>query len=82
MRIKILDSTFTGKGNSKCKCKALTTVLLCFFLGCDDLISSVFEFAKSLNSLQLSEDEIGLFSAYVLLSAGERRKTRPMSEIH
>ncbi len=52
------------------------------FLGCDDLISSVFEFAKSLNSLQLSEDEIGLFSAYVLLSAGEGRKTRPMSEIH
>ncbi|KAI2662684.1 Nuclear receptor ROR-alpha B [Labeo rohita] len=38
-------------------------------LGCDDLISSVFEFAKSLNSLQLSEDEIGLFSAYVLMSA-------------
>uniref|UniRef100_A0A671NVE9 Nuclear receptor ROR-alpha-like n=1 Tax=Sinocyclocheilus anshuiensis TaxID=1608454 RepID=A0A671NVE9_9TELE len=49
-------------------------------LGCDDLISSVFEFAKSLNSLQLSEDEIGLFSAYVLMSAGEGRKTRPMSE--
>lgn len=50
------------------------------FLGCDDLISSVFEFAKSLNSLQLSEDEIGLFSAFVLMSAGEGRKTRPMSE--
>lgn len=48
----------------------------CFyaFLGCDDLISSVFEFAKSLNSLQLSEDEIGLFSAYVLMSAGEGTK--------
>ncbi|XP_051505432.1 nuclear receptor ROR-alpha B-like isoform X2 [Myxocyprinus asiaticus] len=48
-------------------------------LGCDDLISSVFEFAKSLNSLQLSEDEIGLFSAYVLMSADRcwlQEKTR------
>lgn len=54
----------------------------CFyaFLGCDDLISSVFEFAKSLNSLQLSEDEIGLFSSYVLMSAGEGRKVKAMSE--
>lgn len=54
----------------------------CFyaFLGCDDLTSSVFEFAKSLNSLQLSEDEIGLFSAYVLMSAGEGRKIKAMSE--
>ncbi|XP_051950364.1 nuclear receptor ROR-alpha B-like isoform X2 [Xyrauchen texanus] len=48
-------------------------------LGCDDLISSVFEFAKSLNTLQLSEDEIGLFSAYVLMSADRfwlQEKTR------
>lgn len=45
---------------------------MCVFSGCDDLISSVFEFAKSLSSLQLTEDEIGLFSAYVLMSAGER----------
>jgi len=54
----------------------------CFyaFLGCDDLISSVFEFAKSLNSLQLSEDEIGLFSSYVLMSAGEGRKVKAISE--
>lgn len=45
---------------------------VCAFSGCDDLISSVFEFAKSLSSLQLAEDEIGLFSAYVLMSAGEK----------
>uniref|UniRef100_A0A3B5B4R7 Nuclear receptor ROR-alpha-like n=1 Tax=Stegastes partitus TaxID=144197 RepID=A0A3B5B4R7_9TELE len=38
-------------------------------LGCDDLISSVFDFAKSLCSLHLSEDELALFSAFVLLSA-------------
>uniref|UniRef100_A0A671UIB3 RAR related orphan receptor A n=1 Tax=Sparus aurata TaxID=8175 RepID=A0A671UIB3_SPAAU len=38
-------------------------------LGCDDLISSVFDFAKSMCSLHLSEDELALFSAFVLLSA-------------
>uniref|UniRef100_A0A8C5DJU2 Nuclear receptor ROR-alpha-like n=1 Tax=Gouania willdenowi TaxID=441366 RepID=A0A8C5DJU2_GOUWI len=38
-------------------------------LGCDDLISSVFDFATSMCSLQLSEDELALFSAFVLLSA-------------
>lgn len=39
--------------------------------GCDDLISSVFEFGKNLCSMHLSEDEIALFSAFVLMSAGE-----------
>ncbi|KAM4744354.1 nuclear receptor ROR-alpha A-like [Anableps anableps] len=38
-------------------------------LGCDDLIASVFDFAKSMCSLQLTEEEIALFSAFVLLSA-------------
>ncbi|KAM8762972.1 nuclear receptor ROR-alpha A-like isoform 2-T2 [Acanthopagrus schlegelii] len=38
-------------------------------LGCDDLITSVFDFAKSMCSLDLSEDELALFSAFVLLSA-------------
>uniref|UniRef100_A0A665WTB0 RAR-related orphan receptor C a n=1 Tax=Echeneis naucrates TaxID=173247 RepID=A0A665WTB0_ECHNA len=38
-------------------------------LGCDDLISSVFDFAQSLCSLHLTEDELALFSAFVLLSA-------------
>ncbi|TKS73463.1 Nuclear receptor ROR-alpha [Collichthys lucidus] len=37
--------------------------------GCDDLISSVFEFGKNLCSMHLSEDEIALFSAFVLMSA-------------
>ncbi|XP_061594862.1 nuclear receptor ROR-alpha A-like isoform X1 [Cololabis saira] len=38
-------------------------------LGCDDLITSVFDFAKSMCSLRLSEEELALFSAFVLFSA-------------
>ncbi|MEQ2237833.1 hypothetical protein ILYODFUR_027126, partial [Ilyodon furcidens] len=38
-------------------------------LGCDDLITSVFDFAKSMCSLHLTEEEIALFSALVLFSA-------------
>ncbi|XP_036377747.1 RAR-related orphan receptor C a [Megalops cyprinoides] len=37
-------------------------------LGCDDLVSAVYELAKSLCRLQLSEEEMALFSAAVLLS--------------
>uniref|UniRef100_A0A6I8QDG3 RAR related orphan receptor A n=1 Tax=Xenopus tropicalis TaxID=8364 RepID=A0A6I8QDG3_XENTR len=40
-------------------------------LGCEDFISFVFEFGKSLCSLHLTEDEIALFSAFVLMS-GDR----------
>uniref|UniRef100_A0A3Q0RGG8 RAR related orphan receptor A n=1 Tax=Amphilophus citrinellus TaxID=61819 RepID=A0A3Q0RGG8_AMPCI len=38
-------------------------------LGCDDLIMAVFDFAKSMCLLHLSEDELALFSAFILLSA-------------
>ncbi|XP_047220050.1 nuclear receptor ROR-alpha A-like isoform X2 [Girardinichthys multiradiatus] len=38
-------------------------------LGCDDLITSVFDFAKNMCSLHLTEEEIALFSALVLFSA-------------
>lgn len=43
-----------------------------FFLsvGCDDLVSAVFEMAKTLSRLQLSEEEMALFTATVLLSPG------------
>lgn len=41
------------------------------FQGCDDLVSAVFDFAKSLCSLQLTEEEIALFSAAVLISTGQ-----------
>ncbi|XP_015221274.1 RAR-related orphan receptor C a isoform X2 [Lepisosteus oculatus] len=37
-------------------------------LGCDDLVSAVYELGKALCRLQLSEEEIALFSAAVLLS--------------
>uniref|UniRef100_A0A8C2AMN1 Sema domain, transmembrane domain (TM), and cytoplasmic domain, (semaphorin) 6Bb n=1 Tax=Cyprinus carpio TaxID=7962 RepID=A0A8C2AMN1_CYPCA len=37
-------------------------------LGCDDLVGAVFEMAKTLSRLQLSEEEMALFSATVLLS--------------
>ncbi|XP_061450789.1 nuclear receptor ROR-alpha isoform X1 [Rhineura floridana] len=38
-------------------------------LGCEDFMSFVFEFGKSLCSMHLTEDEIALFSAFVLLSS-------------
>uniref|UniRef100_A0A8C6ZGN9 Nuclear receptor ROR-beta-like n=1 Tax=Nothoprocta perdicaria TaxID=30464 RepID=A0A8C6ZGN9_NOTPE len=37
-------------------------------LGCDDLISAVFELGRNLCRLQLSDEEIALFTAAVLLS--------------
>uniref|UniRef100_A0AAQ5ZYQ0 RAR-related orphan receptor C a n=1 Tax=Amphiprion ocellaris TaxID=80972 RepID=A0AAQ5ZYQ0_AMPOC len=37
-------------------------------LGCDDLVNSVFDLAKSLSRTQMSEEEMALFSAAVLLS--------------
>lgn len=39
-------------------------------LGCDDLVNAVFDLAKSLSRLQMSEEEMALFSAAVLLSPG------------
>lgn len=42
--------------------------------GCEDFISFVFEFGKSLCSMHLTEDEIALFSAFVLMSAGKITK--------
>lgn len=44
-----------------------------FLAGCEDFISFVFEFGKSLCSMHLTEDEIALFSAFVLMSAGKRK---------
>ncbi|XP_041912736.1 RAR-related orphan receptor C a [Alosa sapidissima] len=37
-------------------------------LGCDDLVNAVYELAKGFNRLQLSDEEMALFSAAVLLS--------------
>lgn len=41
------------------------------FVGCDDLVNAVFELAKNLSRLQLSDEEMALFSAAVLLAPGE-----------
>ena len=40
------------------------------FLGSDDLVNEAFDFAKNLCSLQLTEEEIALFSSAVLISPG------------
>ncbi|XP_037325002.2 LOW QUALITY PROTEIN: RAR-related orphan receptor C a [Pungitius pungitius] len=37
-------------------------------LGCDDLVNAVFDLGKSLSRVQMSEEEMALFSAAVLLS--------------
>ncbi|XP_049575004.1 RAR-related orphan receptor C a [Syngnathus scovelli] len=37
-------------------------------LGCDDLVAAVFDLAKSLSRIQMSEEEMALFTAAVLLS--------------
>lgn len=39
--------------------------------GCDDLVSAVFDLGKGLCRLQLSDDEMALFSAAVLLTPGD-----------
>ncbi|KAK1806890.1 hypothetical protein P4O66_005374 [Electrophorus voltai] len=54
-------------------------------LGCDDLVGAVFDFAKSLCALQLTEEEIALFSAAVLVSTDrpwlmEPRKVQKLQE--
>lgn len=40
--------------------------------GCDDLVSAVFDLGKGLCRLQLSDEEMSLFSAAVLLSPGKK----------
>lgn len=40
-------------------------------MGMDDLLTSMFEFSEKLSALQLSEEELGLFTAVVLISAGK-----------
>ena len=41
------------------------------YAGCDDLVSAVFDLGKGLCRLQLSDEEMALFSAAVLLSPGK-----------
>lgn len=44
--------------------------ICCVDAGCDDLVSAVFDLGKGLCRLQLSDEEMALFSAAVLLSPG------------
>lgn len=44
--------------------------------GCSELISSIFDFSRSLSALRLSEDEIALYTALVLINASECRWAR------
>ena len=46
-----------------------------FPLGCDDLVNAVFDLAKSPSRMQLSDEEMALFSAAVLLSPGKNAHT-------
>lgn len=41
-------------------------------MGMGDLLSSMFEFSEKLSALDLSDEELGLFTAVVLVSAGGR----------
>lgn len=52
-----------------------TLLILSFFplSGCSELISSIFDFSRSLSSLRFSEDEIALYTALVLINASECR---------
>lgn len=52
-------------------------------LGCSELIGSIFDFARSLSALRLSEDEIALYTALVLINASrpglqEKRKVEQL----
>lgn len=47
--------------------------------GCDDLVNAVFDLAKSFSRLQLTDEDMALFSAAVLLSPGESRIDRPQN---
>ena len=49
----------------------LCTLSLSVCTGCDDLVNAVFDLAKGLSRMQLSEEEMALLSAAVLLSPGQ-----------
>lgn len=49
----------------------LSWLTSCVCAGCDDLVSAVFDLGKGLCRLQLTDEEMALFSATVLLSPGD-----------
>lgn len=46
-------------------------------MGMGDLLNAMFDFSEKLNSLALTEEELGLFTAVVLVSAGEPASACP-----
>lgn len=48
-------------------------------MGAGDLLNSMFEFSEKLNALQLSDEEMSLFTAVVLVSADQSRKENATS---
>lgn len=51
-------------------------------MGMGDLLGTMFDFSEKLNGLELSAEELGLFTAVVLVSAGEGEQPGNMEHIH
>lgn len=45
-------------------------------MGMGDLLGAMFDFSEKLSALELSDEELGLFTAVVLVSAGGHRRVR------
>lgn len=48
---------------------------------CGDLIAAVFDFAHNLCALRLTEQQMAVFTALVLLNAGEHSKTTLLQKL-
>lgn len=51
-------------------------------MGMGDLLNAMFDFSEKLNSLALTEEELGLFTAVVLVSAGKPSSLLTLEEAH
>ena len=51
-------------------------------MGMGDLLNAMFDFSEKLNSLALTEEELGLFTAVVLVSAGRPSSRLTPEEAH
>jgi len=49
---------------------AMTAMLVGQNTGCGFLLNSMFDFAERFNELQLTDEEVALFSALIIISAG------------
>lgn len=62
----VKDQTVTFRSGKKYSVSELRS------MGAGVLLNSVFEFSEKLRALHLSEEEMSLFTAVVLVSAGEK----------